>query len=140
MKAEGGNRRKGFSLVEIMIVVVIIGLMAGLITYATSGYLARAKAQRAKADLRTLAGAVDSFYGNNSRYPSNQEGLKALVGQYIQVLQNDPWGRPYLYVQPGRNGAPFEIVTYGADGREGGTGADADLTNNDVDVVTPAKK
>jgi general secretion pathway protein G len=98
------SRRPAFSLVEIMIVVVIIGLMAGLITYATSGYLARAKAQRAKADLRTLAGAVDSFYGNNSRYPTNQEGLKVLVGPYIQVLQNDPWGRPYLYVQPGRNG------------------------------------
>jgi general secretion pathway protein G len=140
MKDEGGNRRRGFSLVEIMIVVVIIGLMAGLITYATSGYLARAKAQRAKSDLRTLAGAVDSFYGQNSRFPTNQEGLKVLVGPYIQVLQNDPWGRPYLYVQPGRGGMPFEIVTYGADGREGGTGADADLTNNDADVVAAPKK
>jgi general secretion pathway protein G len=123
-----------------MIVVVIIGLLAGLITYATSGYLARAKAQRAKADLKTLAGAVDSFYGSNSRFPTNQEGLKVLVGPYIQVLQNDPWGRPYLYVQPGRNGAPFEIVTYGADGREGGTGADADLSNNDADVAAAAPK
>src|SRR5690348_14710426 len=122
MKDEGGNRRRGFSLVEIMIVVVIIGLMAGLITYATTGYLARAKVSRAKADLKTLAGAVDSFYGQNSRFPTNQEGLKVLVGQYVTTLQNDPWGRPYLYVQPGRNGAPFEIVTYGADGREGGTG------------------
>lgn len=126
-------RRLGFSLVEIMIVVVIIGLIAGAVAYTYSGYLDRAKRARARADIATYAGAVDSFYVAKGRYPDNQEGLKILVPEFIKILQNDPWGRPYQYVQPGKGGA-YDIICYGADGREGGTGADADLTNWDVEV------
>jgi general secretion pathway protein G len=121
-----------------MIVVVIIGLLAGLVTYAASGYLNRAKHHRARSDIATYSGAVDSFYLANGRYPTNQEGLKVLTPEFIKVLQNDPWGNPYQYVQPGKSG-PYDIICYGADGREGGAGADADLTNHDVDVVTPKK-
>ena len=126
--------KPGFSLVEIMIVVVIIGLMAGLVTYATAGYLERAKRQRARSDLVTYSGAVDSYYLAKGSYPDNEDGLKALVPEFIKVLQNDPWGKAYLYVCPGKSG-PYDIVTYGADGREGGTGADADITNWDAEVV-----
>jgi general secretion pathway protein G len=132
----GGNnsiRDRGFSLVEIMIVIVIIGLMAGLVTYATAGYLERAKRQRARSDIATYSGAVDSYYLAKGRYPNNQEGLKVLVPEFIKVLQNDPWGNSYQYVQPGRGG-PYDIMSFGADGREGGTGADADITNWDVEV------
>src|SRR5438874_8391699 len=96
-------RGGGFTLVEVMIVVVIIGLMAGVVTYATTGYLEKAKVKRAKADIATLSGALDSYYADNSRFPDNQQGLKALVPNYIKVLQNDPWGHPYQYVQPGRS-------------------------------------
>lgn len=130
--------RNGFSLIEVMIAVVIIGLMAGLITYATTGYLEKAKVRRAKSDIATLAGAVDSFYLEKGRFPDNQEGLKVLVPQFVKVLQNDPWGHPYQYVQPGRSG-PFDLISYGADGREGGTGADADVTNSDVEVAERKK-
>ena len=137
-RSEKGGRRRGFSLIEVMIVVVIIGLMAGLITYATTGYLEKAKVKRAKADITTLSGALDSFYLDKGRFPDNQESLKVLVPQYIKTLQNDPWGHPYQYVQPGRNG-PFDLISYGADGREGGSGADADITNSDIEVA-PAKK
>jgi len=132
-------RRCGFTLVEVMIVVVIIGLMAGVVTYATTGYLEKAKRQRAKADVATYSGAVDSFYLEHSRFPTNQEGLGVLVPTFVKTLQNDPWGRPYVYVQPGRGG-PYDVVSYGADGREGGTGADADITNHDVDVVAAKPK
>jgi general secretion pathway protein G len=131
--------KRAFSLVEVMIVVVIIGLMAGLVTYATTGYLERAKRQRAKADVSTYAGAVDSYYIAHGYYPDNKDGLKALAPEFVKVIQNDPWGRPYQYVQPGKNGA-FDVICYGADGREGGTGADADITNWDVDVVELKKK
>jgi general secretion pathway protein G len=117
-----------------MIVVVIIGLMAGLVTYATAGYLDRAKRQRARSDIATYSGAVDSYYLAKGSYPDNQTGLKALVPEFIKVLQNDPWGRPYQYVAPGKGG-PFDIISYGADGREGGSGADADITNWDVEVA-----
>jgi general secretion pathway protein G len=128
------SSRAAFSLIEIMIVVVIIGLMAGLVTYATSGYLGKAKRTRARSDIATYSGAVDAYYLANGRYPTNQEGLKALTPDFIKVLQNDPWGTPYQYVQPGKGG-PYDIISYGADGREGGSGADADITNWDVDVI-----
>jgi general secretion pathway protein G len=131
--------RRAFTLVEIMIVVVIIGLMAGIITYATTGMLDKAKHKRAISDIVTLDGAVDLYHGDRDKFPTNQEGLAVLVPQYIKVLQNDPWGRPYQYVQPGRTRA-YDIISYGADGREGGSGADADITNSDVEVTSAAKK
>ena len=84
-----------------MIVVVIIGLMAGLVTYATTGYLGRAKRQRARSDLATYSGAIDSYYMAKGVYPDNRDGLNALVPEFVKVLQKDPWGSPYQYVQPG---------------------------------------
>ena len=133
------SNRKAFSLVEVMIVIVIIGLMAGLVTYATTGYLERAKKQRARSDVATYAGAVDSYYLAHGYYPDNREGLKALIPEFIKVLQNDPWGHPYQYVQPGKD-HPYDIVCYGADGKEGGSGADADITNWDQEVMEMTKK
>jgi general secretion pathway protein G len=118
-----------------MIVVVIIGLLAGVVTYATTGYLERAKRQKARADIATLAGAVDSYYLAGGKLPDNREGLQVLVPQFIKALPKDPWGNPYVYVQPGKAGSgTYDIISYGADGREGGTGADSDITSNDVDV------
>lgn len=127
----------GFSLIEVMIVVVIIGLLAAVVTYATSGYLGRAKRERARADIATYSGAIDGYYLANGRYPDNREGLRALAPNFVKVVQNDPWGRPYQYVQPGRS-APFDVICYGADGREGGTGDDADITS--ADVAAPADR
>src|SRR5688500_2916645 len=121
----------GFSLIEVMIVVVIIGLLAGVVTYATREYLERAKRQRARADIAVLTGAVDAFYLDKGRYPENQEGLKVLVPGFVKSLPSDPWGRPYQYVQPGKRAA-YEIVSYGADGREGGSGAGADVASYDA--------
>ena len=131
--------RRAFSLIEIMIVVVIIGLMAGVITYATAGYLEKAKIKRVKADIATLAGGVDAFYLDKGRYPENQEGLKILAPEFIKTIQPDPWGHAYQYVQPGKGG-PFDIICFGADGREGGSGADADITNWDIEQTKPAGK
>jgi general secretion pathway protein G len=125
---------RGFSLVEVMIVVVIIGLMAGVVAYATTGYMERAKKQRARSDIATYAGAVDAYYLAHGRYPTNQEGLAVLAPDFIKLLQSDPWGHPYQYVQPGKDHA-FDLISYGADGREGGAEADADVTNWDADVV-----
>ena len=131
--------RRGFSLIEVMIVVVIMGLLAGIVTYATTGYLERSKRIKARSDISVFAGAVDSFYLATGKMPDNREGLPALVPGFIKVLPKDPWGNPYVYVQPGKNG-PYDIVSYGADGREGGTGADADITSNDIEVKELPKK
>src|SRR5437762_7947123 len=132
-------RLSAFSLIEIMIVVVIIGLLAGIVTYSTAHYLDKAKRVRARADIATMSDAVDHFHLENGRYPSNQEGLKILAPQFLKVIQPDPWGHPYQYVSPGKGG-PFDIISFGADGREGGAGADADITNWDVEQPRPAGK
>jgi general secretion pathway protein G len=136
------RRSRAFTLIEVMIVVVIIGLLASVVTYSTIGYLERAKRQKARADIHTLAGAVDSYYLATGRIPENRDGLQVLVPEYIKVLPKDPWGNPYAYVQPGKAGgsASYDIISYGADGREGGTGADADITSNDIEVKELPKK
>src|SRR5215217_5209717 len=111
------HARRAFSLIDVM----IIGLLAGVVPYATTNYMDKAKRQKARSDIATYSGAVDAFYLDKSRFPTNQEGLKILVPEFVKLLQNDPWGRPYLFVQPGKNGK-YDIISYGADGREGGAG------------------
>jgi general secretion pathway protein G len=132
------SRAGAFTLIEVMIVIVILGLLAGIAAYSIPQYLDRAKRQKARTDISVFVGALDAYYGERGQYPGNQEGLRALAPGYIKALPNDPWGRPYQYVQPGKSGA-YDIVSYGADGREGGTGADADITNSDKDVAPPKK-
>src|SRR4051812_43005702 len=122
-RAGGRHWRSGLTLIELMVVIVIIGLLAAMVTTATTSYLDRAKHQRARADIATYSGNVDAYFLANGSFPDNQQGLKVLVPDFIKMLQNDPWGHPYQYVQPGKGGA-YDIICYGADGREGGTGAD----------------
>jgi general secretion pathway protein G len=107
--------RRGFSFIEIMVVVVIIGLLAGAVALKVVGYMDTAKVNRAKSDIATIVNAVEAHYLTHSRYPNNEEGLEGLP------LKNrsDPWGRPYLYNSPGQK-EPFEVFSFGADGREGG--------------------
>ncbi len=114
--------RPGFSFIEVMVVVVIIGLLAGAVALKVTGYMDAARANRAKSDIATIVDAVEAYYLTNSRYPTNEEGLENLP------LKNrlDPWGRLYEYNSPGRD-EPFEVYTLGADGREGGEGSNADL-------------
>ncbi len=123
-----GSRRRGFSFIEILIVVVIIGILAGAVTLSAQGYLDRAKRNRALTDVATYQSALAAFYGDTGKYPSTDEGLAALSPKYVDKVRNDPWGRPYNYNNPGRSG-PYEVFSYGADGREGGEGADADIAS-----------
>ena len=123
MKRTLRRRARGFSFIEVMVVVVIIGLLAGAVTLKVSHYMDAAKTNRAKSDLATIVAAVEAFYVTNSRYPSNDEGLKDLPLK----SRNDPWGKAYEYNSPGRNGEPFEVISFGADGHEGGEGINADI-------------
>jgi general secretion pathway protein G len=133
-----GSHRSGFSLVELMVVIVIIGLLAGVATMSVRSYLIRGKQGVAKLEIAKIAQAIDTFYSQFDRYPTNDEGLAILAAkskEFPDGLLNktpvDPWGQAYQYNQPGRN-APYEVICYGADHREGGAGADADLSNTDV--------
>jgi general secretion pathway protein G len=133
--------RSAFTLIEVMIVVVIIGLLAGLVTFSTRGIIERANRKKAFADITTLYNACEQYYLATGRHPDNHEGLQALVPEFIKVLPKDPWGNPYVYVEPGKSGpGSFDIISYGKDGREGGTGADADITSNDIEVKELPKK
>ena len=128
-RVRGIGFRRGFSLIELMVVLVIIALLAGMIGINVQGYMDRARQKKARADLAILHNQVKAFYADHGRYPTMSEGLGALVPQYIEQLGKDPWGRAYQYEIPGGRGRAFEIVCFGADGREGGSEADADLSN-----------
>lgn len=130
--------RCGFTFIEVMVVVVIIGILAAAVTLTSSHYLDKAKQNRARADIATYSSALASFYAENGRYPTPAEGLAILVPKYIDKLRQDPWSHPYIYNKPGRS-EPYEILSYGADGKEGGEGADADITSFDQDAPEPPK-
>lgn len=134
------HAEQGFTLVEMLVVITIIALVMGLVGPRVLNYLSEAKAKTAKIQVESLASALDLYYLDNGRYPSSSEGLHALVqpsgdsvgwnGPYLKgnSVPNDPWGKPYSYRSPGQHGA-YDIVSYGADGQEGGTGAAADITS-----------
>ena len=130
LEFEGRKREEGFSLVELMVVIVIIGLLATIVIINVMPAADRAATTKARADIATLEQAVDIYKIDHLAYPPPAEGLQALVtGHYIRRLPNDPWGHPYRYTAPGPDGPAYQIASWGADGREGGSGQDADITN-----------
>ncbi len=122
--AAGRRRRGGFTFIEVMVVVVIIGMLAGAVTLKVSQYMDEAKVSRAKSDIATIVSAIeaDSLKGDG-KPPTNSEGLDKLK---IDV-KRDPWGNEYQYNDSGPDGEPFEVYTLGADGEPGGEGIDADI-------------
>lgn len=121
---------EGFSLVELMVVIVILGLLATIVIINVMPAADRAAMTKARADIATLEQGIELYRLDNLRYPTTDEGLQALLsGRYIRRLPNDPWGNPYQYSAPGPEGRPFQIASFGADGREGGTGEDADIAS-----------
>jgi general secretion pathway protein G len=121
---------KGFSLVELMVVIVILGLLATIVIINVMPAADRAANTKARADIATLEQAVDMYRLDHQAYPPTGEGLQALIaGRYIRRLPDDPWGNPYRYSTPGPDGRPYQISSWGADGREGGSGEDADISN-----------
>ncbi|WP_421785482.1 type II secretion system major pseudopilin GspG [Hyphobacterium sp.] len=134
--------KAGFSLLEMMVVLVIIGILATIVVINVLPSQDRAMAERARADIRTLEQAVELYRLQMLAYPSTEDGLEALVsgpsdtalaarfpqGGFVRRLQTDPWGNPYQYLYPGELGE-FDIFTLGQDGRAGGEGLDADIGN-----------
>lgn len=122
----------GFTLVELMVVIVIIGLLATVVVINVTPSLDRSAVTKARADISTLEQGLEIYRLNNLRYPSSDEGLQALVaGGFVKRLPEDPWGNPYLYASPGGEGRAFDVYSYGADGRQGGSDENADIGNWD---------
>ena len=135
----GTRKTKGFTLMELLLVLVIIGLLAALVGPALYQRIKPARESVARAQIENFGTALDAFLLDTGRYPTTQEGLKALRvkpegvdkwnGPYLKKdVPTDPWGNPYVYRTPGRNGG-YEIVSYGADGKEGGEGDNADINS-----------
>jgi len=131
---------RGFTLVEILVVITIIGLIMGLVGPRVLNYLTESKAKAAKIQIESFSSALDLYFLDNGRYPNGSEGLGALVqrpgsltswnGPYLKgsTVPNDPWGNAYVYRAPGQHGT-YDIMSYGADGQEGGTGSAADIVS-----------
>ena len=137
-RSAGGEA--GFTLVEMLVVITIIGLIMGLVGPRVLNYLSESKVKAAKIQMQSFSSALDLFNLDTGRYPATGEGLGALIqspgtipawnGPYLKggVLPNDPWGKPYVYRSPGEHGA-YDILSYGSDGQEGGTGTAADIAS-----------
>jgi general secretion pathway protein G len=133
-------RPNGFTLIELLVVLAILGLIVALVTPQVLKYLGRAKTDTARIEIQSLGNALDLFRLDMSRYPSQPEGLEALIeappgatqwnGPYLKQrkMPLDPWGRPYVYRNPGEHG-DYDLYTLGADNAPGGTGENQDIGN-----------
>ena len=142
-KAGPNAGQAGFTLIEMLVVITIIGLIMGLIGPRVLNYLSESKVKAARIQLQSFGSALDLFYLDAGRYPSTSEGLGALVqrtpgvaawnGPYLKggSLPNDPWNHSYLYRSPGERW-PYEIISYGSDGQEGGSGIAADISTENL--------
>lgn len=147
-RREGGRRRAGFTLIEIMAVVLIMGLLVGIVGITVFAQVDKARVQTAKATISQLESALEFYRMDNGRYPTTDQGLEALVTApsippeprnyppegYLKKTGAlvDPWGSPFQYTSPGdRNPHTFDLWSLGADGEPGGTDLDADIGNWD---------
>ena len=144
MMKQGINQR-GFTLIEIMVVMVILGLLVAIVAPNIMGRSDQAKVTVAKTQMNNIANALDLYRLDNGHYPSTQQGLEALVSKpsgspeprnynpdaYLKSVPEDPWNNEYQYISPGAE-HPYNLYSYGADGREGGEGDAADISVWDV--------
>ena len=144
-KTKDGKRRNGFTMVELMAMLIIIGLLATLVVTKVASKIDQARVTTTKANLKMLHSAVNQFKMDTGRYPTEEEGLTALVeepsdvtgwepGGYLETTEIpvDGWGNEFFYERDPGTGKPFVIISYGADGEEGGEGYDADLYSTDA--------
>ena len=122
-------KEKGFTLIELMVVMVIIGLLAATVVPKFFGHVDKARQQDAQAQIELLGQALDLYRLEKHKYPTTDEGLEAIKSYLKKELPKDPWGSPYVYQSPGNEGRGYDLMSYGADKAEGGE-------ENDMDIVS----
>ena len=148
MRSKRNEEQRGFTLIELMIVIVIIGILATLLIPRIMERPEEARRIKAKADIKTIESALKLYKIDTGNYPTSEQGLDALIkkpdsapvpkkwreGGYLEgdAVPKDPWGNPYYYTSPGPSGRDYEILSYGNDGQPGGSGKDADISSADL--------
>ncbi len=140
------QRQSGFTLIEIMVVVVILAVLGALVVPKILENVDKARVTRAQSDIRAIQTALDLYRLDNFKYPTTEQGLQALVkqpsdptitnyrsGGYLPSLPKDPWNNLYIYASPGADGRDYDITSYGRDGKQGGEGYDADISTTTLD-------
>jgi general secretion pathway protein G len=148
MRIAKRRNQRGFTLIELMIVIVIIGILATLLIPRIMERPEEARRIKAKADIKTIESALKLYKIDSGTYPTTEQGLEALIkkpetspvpkkwreGGYLEgnAVPKDPWSNTYYYTSPGPDGRDYEIISYGNDGEPGGTGRDADVSSSDL--------
>ena len=144
MRTSNRARRHGFTFIELLVVIAILAILSGAVALNLAGRAGEARIARAKLDLQQLQTALDTYRTDQGRYPSQEQGLLALLEKptrepipprypsepYLKSEPVDPWGAPYVYLVPGRKGEHYEIISYGSDSEPGGEGDAADLSSS----------
>ena len=122
-------RSKGFTLIELMVVMVIIGLLAATVVPKFFGQVDKAMQQDAQAQIELLGQALDLYRLEKHKYPTSDEGLDAIKSYLKKSIPKDPWGNDFIYESPGKEGRGYDLISYGADNAEGGEGTDLDIVS-----------
>ena len=129
MRTQNKNRRRGITLIEMLVVIIIIALFSAVAYQRLSPSVDKGRITAARTQLESFAGALQTYHIDTGRFPSNEEGLQAIRPYLSKDIPNDPWGNPYVYKYPGEHGPEPDLICYGADGKPGGEGVNGDIVS-----------